>query len=300
MSVLIIGADGMIGFGLWSYFAHFTDRRVIGAVRSKRDIAAFGPFWQRGVIVTGEIADDRTLDALMANAEPDLVINAAGATLHAQSGNDPREAIAANALLPHRLHAAARRHGARFLHLSTDCVFDGARGGYGEGDAPNATSLYGLSKRLGEVTDADDAITLRCSPIGFELSSRRGLLAWFLSQTEGVRGFTGAYFTGITNLQLAKVIDSHFADPGLSGLFHVPGPRIAKHDLLRKCADVFARPIPITPDGSLVIDRSLAGSKLAAATGYLAPSWEEMLGNLADFARLYPPYNITARAGVAA
>ena len=294
MRILIVGADGMIGYGLWAYFHHLSGREVVGSIRTKRDLASFGTDWRSKVIVTGDIECDSTLEMLFSNAEPSLVINCAGATMHAEGGQDHLVALPANSILPHRLHKFARRHGARFIHLSTDCVYDGARGGYAENEPPNAKTVYGLSKALGEVTEAHDALTIRTSPIGYEVSSRRGLLAWFLEQRGTIKGFTNAYFTGLTNLQLAKIIDGVFADrPELHGLYHVTGPRISKFDLLVKCREAFEQSVEIDPDGALVLDRSLDGSRLTAETGYTSPGWDQMLAELADFARLYPAATVT-------
>ena len=299
--ILIVGADGMIGFGLYTYFSQLTDRDVYASIRSKRDLACFGENWRGQVLVSGSIDDDDKLDTIMANAEPDLVINCAGATMHADQGESPLVALPANSLLPHRLHAASRRVGARFLHLSTDCVFDGARGGYSESEAANAKTVYGLSKALGEVTAAEDAVTIRTSPIGYEISSQRGLLAWFLAQSGPIKGFTNAFFTGLTNLHLARTIDRYFVDdPAIHGLFHVTGPKISKFDLLVKCAEHFANPIDIAPDGQLVLDRSLDGEKMVSQLGYVRPSWDEMLADLADFARFYPNGTVTRGGTIAA
>ena len=294
MTIAIVGADGMIGYGLWSYFTRQTEHKVVALIRSKRDLDAFGPDWHGRVMVTGSLDEDAALDMLMANAEPDWVINCAGATMHADGGEDPLTALPANSLLPHRLHAAAVRHGARFLHLSTDCVFDGQRGDYRETDPVDAKSFYGLSKALGEVNDAPSAVTIRTSPIGFELCSRRGLLAWFLDQSGSIKGFTNAYFTGLTNLHLAETIDRHFLGrPDVHGLYHVTGPRISKYDLLKKLKRHFESAVAIEPHGELVLDRSLNGEKFAGDCGYQQPGWDEMLEKLAAFGSVYPETTVT-------
>lgn len=297
MTILIIGADGMIGFALYRYFELYSDCVVRGSIRSKRDLAAFGPGWQNRVFVTGSLDRDDAIRVLMENCEPSVVINCAGATAHVSEGEAPLVAIPANSLLPHRLHAAARAVGARFIHLSTDCVFDGARGNYFEADPVDAKTIYGLSKALGEVRGHADAVTIRTSPVGYELSSKRGLLAWFLSQTGDIRGFTNAYFSGLTNMQLAKVIERHFVgEPKRHGLYHVTGPRISKFDLVTKFKAQFQSPVEITPDGTLTLDRSLNGSRFRNETGEELPDWDQMIEELAAFGSAYPDTAVT-RAG---
>src|SRR3546814_10008065 len=107
---------------------------------------------------------------------------------------------------PHRLARLCGIAGARLVHISTDCVFDGARGDYCEEDAPNALDLYGTSKRWGEVIDQPHAITLRTSIIGHELTTAHSLLGWFLAPPGPVRGFSRAIFSGLTTVELARVI----------------------------------------------------------------------------------------------
>jgi dTDP-4-dehydrorhamnose reductase len=84
-------------------------------------------------------------------------------------------------LHPHLLARACAAHGSRLIHISTDCVFDGAKGSYQEDEPTNATDLYGRTKALGEVT-GPGCLTLRTSIIGRELSGASGLVEWFLSR----------------------------------------------------------------------------------------------------------------------
>ena len=80
----------------------------------------------------------------------------------------------------HRLARLCAVAGARLVHVSTDCVFSGARDAH-EADFADANDLYGRSKYLGEV-DYLNAVTLRTSIIGHELASAHGLVGWFPSQ----------------------------------------------------------------------------------------------------------------------
>jgi dTDP-4-dehydrorhamnose reductase len=54
----------------------------------------------------------------------------------------------------------ARRAGGMFVYVSTDYVFDGARGGYAASDAPNPKTAYGVSKTRGE-----DAVLAACPTV---------------------------------------------------------------------------------------------------------------------------------------
>ena len=92
----------------------------------------------------------------------------------------------------------------RLILFSTDCVFSGVRGNYSEKDSPDAEDIYGYSKLLGEVKNKH-SMTIRCSIIGHEIQSKNGLLEWFLSKKK-VSGFTRVIFTGLTTLELGKII----------------------------------------------------------------------------------------------
>jgi dTDP-4-dehydrorhamnose reductase len=171
----------------------------------------------------------------------------------------------------------------RFIHISTDCVFSGAKGGYLESDASDAKDLYGRSKYLGEV-DYPNAITLRTSIIGHELQSCHSLIDWFFSQQGQCRGFTRAVFSGVPTFVLAKIIrDVVIPRPKMHGLYHVAAAAISKYELLKLVAEVYGKEIIIQPDDSLVIDRSLNPARFTEATGFITPPWPEMIKTMFSY-----------------
>jgi dTDP-4-dehydrorhamnose reductase len=179
--------------------------------------------------------------------------------------------------LPHRMADLCTVSGARLVHVSTDCVFAGTKGGYLEGDAPDALDTYGKSKQLGEV-DYPHAITLRISTIGHELQTAYGLLEWFLSQKGSCKGFNRAVFSGFPNTVFAQIVrDVVIPRPDLHGLYHVGAQAIGKYDLLRLIAKVYGKQIDIIRDDHFVIDRSLNSERFYAATGYKAAAWPELI-----------------------
>ncbi len=288
MKVMVLGAGGMIGNAMFRVLSASSALEVVGTVRSTSD-ATFFPRNQRCRII-GEIdvAWPDGLAQVFGAERPGVVVNCIGLTKHVAGGNVPLSAIAMNALLPHRIATLCALFGARLIHISTDCVFSGEKGGYCETDMPDANDVYGRSKYLGEVV-AGNAITLRTSTIGHELGTRHGLLEWFLSQNR-CKGYTHAIFSGVPSVELARIVaDIVIPNPELSGLYHVAGPPIAKADLLRLVGDIYERDVPISLDDSLKIDRSLNAAKFEAATGYRAPPWSEMVRLMYnDFLKGYP------------
>ena len=275
--ILILGGYGMLGHRLWRRCRQdFDTWATVRRLRS--DIPAGG----RTVIAGVEASQPDTLRRAFAEADPQFVVNCIGVIKQREAAADPRESVQVNALFPHQVAALCRQRGAKLIHLSTDCVFSGRQGYRSEADTPNATDLYGRSKMLGEA-GYGDCLTIRTSMIGRELGTKYGLAEWFLSQAGSkVNGFTNAFFSGLTTGALAdaivKIIRAH---SDLNGVWHVAGPRISKYDLLCLLRDAFQTDTQIVPEPSLCIDRSLDGRRFERRTGWVSPSWRQMVADLA-------------------
>jgi dTDP-4-dehydrorhamnose reductase len=191
--------------------------------------------------------------------------------------------IRTNALLPHELSEICGRRGARLIHFSTDCIFSGQRGNYGEDDVADAMDIYGRTKFLGEVT-SPNAITLRTSIIGRELIHSQSLLEWFLAQNHRrIFGYRRALYSGVTTNRLADVVgDLIEKEPHLNGLYQVTGQTVSKFELLTLLREAYQLDVEILPDDQFVCDRSMRGDKFRAATGYLSPPWPELAAELAS------------------
>jgi dTDP-4-dehydrorhamnose reductase len=197
--------------------------------------------------------------------------------------NDPLSAIPINSILPHRLARLCSLVGARLVHLSTDCVFSGAKGMYSESDVPDAYDVYGRTKLLGEVSYAH-TITLRTSIIGHELKGSSSLIGWFLAQQGSVKGFSRAVFSGLPTVEIARIVNEHvLPDAGLHGLYHLSADPIDKYQLLQLVANVYGKETDIVEDQSLVIDRSLDSSRFRDATGFKPDSWPVLVRRMYDF-----------------
>lgn len=274
----------MLGNAVFRYFSTSEGFEVTGTLRSSRGLSHFDEVLRGQLLTQVDVENFDSLSAAFATAQPDVVINCIGLVKQLATANDPLQAIPINALLPHRLARLAAIAGARLIHLSTDCVFSGTRGGYQATDFPDADDLYGRSKLLGEVVDCPHAVTLRTSIIGHELDGNHGLVNWFLSQNGTVRGFTRAIFSGLPTVELARVMrDFVLPHPELQGLYQVASPAINKHDLLQLLKSAYQKDIEIAPDAKLVLDRSLDGTKFQQATGYVSPAWTELVAKMRQF-----------------
>ena len=277
MKVLVIGASGMIGSTVLRVLCESKDLAVSGTVRNASGKRFFTSAIASRLIEDVDVEHPDALLKVLDDVRPDVVINCAGLTKHKPEADDPLVSIPINTLMPHRLAGLCKLAGARLVHVSTDCVFSGEKGGYAEADFADARDVYGKSKVLGELV-YPHTITLRTSTIGHELQSKYGLLDWFLSQETRCNGYARAIFSGLPTVIFAQVIrDVVIPHNELSGLYHVAAKPINKFDLLKLIADVYGKSIDIVPDDKLVINRSLDAERFRAATGYVAPEWEEMI-----------------------
>lgn len=281
MKILILGISGMLGSSAFQVFARSDGFDVIGTARDK-SVTDFFAADLRGKIVTGvDVLQENAMSRIFEQVNPDLVINCVGLIKQLATANDPLVVLPINSMFPHQLAALCDQHSARLIHISTDCVFDGKKGGYLETDISNASDLYGKSKFIGELSDKPHAITLRTSIIGHELNSSNGLIEWFLSQTGSIRGFKRAIFSGLPTVELTRVIrDYVIPRPELSGLYHVSADPISKFDLLSLVAEIYGIDTKIIPDNEFVIDRSLNSELFQSVTGYRPPAWPELVRSM--------------------
>ncbi|MBI5890602.1 MAG: SDR family oxidoreductase [Nitrosomonadales bacterium] len=277
MKVLVLGASGMIGSTVLRVLSEKDDWQVFGTVRNGNARRFFPERIAGSLLDAVDVEYPDALVKVLDEIRPDVVINCAGLTKHKPKAEDPLVSIPINTLMPHRIAGLCKLIGARFVHVSTDCVFSGDKGGYAEDDFADARDVYGKSKALGEVA-YPHAITLRTSTIGHELQSKYGLLDWFLSQEGRCKGYNRAVFSGLPTVIFAQVIrDVVIPHNELSGLYHVAAKPINKFELLKLISKVYGKQIDIIPDSDLVIDRSLNADRFREATGYEAPDWEEMI-----------------------
>lgn len=137
--VWISGASGMLG----SHFRRLlTDRQIPFIANERKEM------------------DITNLDAIsdfIRIQQISHVINCAAYTHVDKAESEQKLAYLANAVGPHHLGIAGRRHGARVIHFSTDYVFDGKiRRPYAEDHFCTPVNSYGMSKLAGEIKLLDE------------------------------------------------------------------------------------------------------------------------------------------------
>lgn len=133
MRIAVIGANGQLG------------RDLIAAFSENGDTV------QELTHEEIEIADLDSTTRVLDERQPQLVVNTAAMHHVDNCENDPPKAFAVNALGARNLGIAAAKVDAALMHVSTDYVFDGAKGRpYVEEDAPRPLNVYGITKLAAE------------------------------------------------------------------------------------------------------------------------------------------------------
>src|SRR5579862_1296077 len=179
-----------------------------------------------------DITDNSQVESVLTPWDPEIVINAAAYNQVDVAESEPHASFEVNALAVRNLALACRQLDARFVHFSTDYVFDGTAGRpYTENDPTHPLGAYGVSKLAGE------------------LYAHAYLDAPLIVRTSGVFG-PGGLQTARGNFvevmmrlarsgQPIRVVEDHVASPtyapllaartldlvekGLTGMFHVGG-----------------------------------------------------------------------------
>ncbi|TLY34614.1 MAG: SDR family oxidoreductase [Nitrospirae bacterium] len=277
MRILILGGDGMLGHQLLKRLRHFHAVKVT----LRRDLSAYkdiGLFSEGNAYAGLDIRTGDEILGILTDCRPEVVVNCIGIVKQRPAAKESVPSLEVNALFPHRLALMCQAVPARLLQISTDCVFSGRKGYYKEEDIPDAEDLYGRTKFLGELHHPH-CLTLRTSIIGHELSHSTGLVEWLLSQKGGhCRGFTRAFFSGLTTAALADVLaDVIEKFPSMNGLYHVSSHPISKYELLQLINEIYHLGVTIEKDAEFICDRSLDSTLFRRTTGWKPPGWRDMI-----------------------
>ena len=286
MKILILGGSGMLGHRLWLNLNRHHETWV--TLRGDgSEIPNLTEFPRKYICPYVDARNFDEVTRALTSIQPGLVINCIGLIKQTNLSQDPIHSISLNALLPHQISLFCRTAGIRMIHISTDCVYSGRKGGYLETEQSDAEDLYGRTKFLGEV-HYSHSITLRTSIIGQELNTHHGLIEWFLAQNNNIRGFKKAIYSGLTTDELFRIILNYvIPHPELNGVYHVSSDPISKYSLLTLVRKSFHKQVEIMVDNEFQCDRSLDSSRFRQATGYIPPSWTDMIGELAAGSPFY-------------
>lgn len=266
MKVFVFGSNGMLGRYVYSYFK-LQNYAVIGLTRKDLDL----------VNASIKSIEDLLLSKGMTTG--DVVINCAG-LIKQRGATKDADFVGVNAIFPHKLNKVCIANGCQLIHVTTDCVYDGLRGGYNEYAIQDALDVYGFTKSIGEPSTAT---VIRTSIIGEELSNFSSLLEWVkANKGKEVRGYINHRWNGITCLQFAKICQIIIENNLYwEGVHHITSPyAVSKYELTKLISDVYDLNVSVVPfETDVRCDRTLT----SIYRQFPIPSLEEQLIELRGF-----------------
>ncbi len=282
MKILVLGATGMAGHMISLYFKECGHHVVSFSTT---------PFLHCENIV-GNAFDTELLKKVISEGKFDGIINCIG-ILNKNAEDNKALAVYLNSYLPHQLVDLTKETKTKVLHMSTDCVFSGRTGNYTEESFRDGETFYDRSKALGEISDSKN-LTFRNSIVGPDINEHGiGLFNWFMKQGCTINGYTGAMWTGVTTLTLAKAMEKALQE-NLSGLYNlVNNTSISKFDLLGLFNKFFRdNELIILPSDKLQVNKQLVRTR--EDFSFIVPSYEQMVSEMYDWViahkELYPHY----------
>lgn len=237
MRILVTGANGLLGVKI----VELATTQGFEVYRTDIDSPANTKSYVRL-----DLTDREAVLSSCRDLRPEAIINTAALTDVDFCEREKNAAIRVNADVAGYLAEAAKIVGAHMVQVSTDYVFDGEKGMYGEEDEPNPINNYGYSKLLGERKVASAAgswCVARTSVIfGWGRESRSNFATWVLGGLRAGKKLTvvtDQYASPTFNLNLAEML-LEMSKRKLQGIYHTVGrDRINRYDMAVKIAAVF-------------------------------------------------------------
>lgn len=266
--ILVIGIKGMAGHVIFNKFKDEYGFVAYGIARNIEPSENTFNLDVNNTDVLGQIITEHKFD---------VIVNCIG-ILNKDAEDNPDKAIWFNSFFPHYLEKITKNTATKVIHISTDCVFSGNKGNYTEEDFKDGVGFYAQSKALGEIVNDKD-LTIRTSIIGPELNENGiGLFHWFMSQPDDsqLKGYSQAFWSGITTIELAKVV-KWAIEENVVGLKQIaPHHKINKFDLLQLFNEIFREnKLTIIEDDHYKVDKSLLS--IVTKYTYNVPEYREML-----------------------
>jgi dTDP-4-dehydrorhamnose reductase len=259
-----------------------------------------------------DLTDASASRRLLLDLRPDTILHCAAATNVDWCEENAEETRAINVQASAVLAEIASALNAHLVYISTDSVFDGEKGDYGETDKPAPVNVYANSKLAGEWATWERnpaAMVARVSIYGWNAQDKQSLAEWVLRRLEEgiqVPGFTDIFFTPILVNDLVPILFA-MLQQGASGLYHVTGAeRISKFEFARKVAATFGfDPEQVTPcrvndvrlEARRPLDTSLNTGKIQGTLGRCMPDVDSGLRRFRELRDCQYPQQIKTLLG---
>jgi len=240
--ILVCGSNGLLGQRLALMLGGGTEYEVLNTSHHRSFVYDHRLFDYTQLDLTRK----SDVKSLISSFQPDVIMNAAGATNVDWCETHREEAWNVNVRGVEHLIEGARKVGARLIHVSTDYVFDGKSGSYAEEDKPNPINYYGKTKLAGEnavrISDIDHAIVRTVVVYGYGHQVKRNFALWVIDSLKAgtsIRCVDDQFSTPTYVGDLAAGI-LKIAELEKSGLFHIGGSeRISRYDFAMRIAEHF-------------------------------------------------------------
>lgn len=271
---LILGCNGMLGSTI-SLYLFKKGYNIEGFAKTKNTIIK---------TILGDAIDFDYLKKIIDKGNYDYVVNCIG-ILNKNAENNRLYAKKMNTDLPLYLKEITKNSKTKIIHISTDCVFDGKRGQYTESDIPNARTVYGKTKAEGEINDNKN-LTLRTSIVGPDIKENGiGLFNWFMKQKGSIDGYSNVIWTGVTTLELAKIIERiSFVEDACGLINMVNNETISKYELL-KLFKKYTNKKDVVLNENLKKIENKSLNRTNFNFDYVVPSYEIMIKELIKWIR---------------
>ena len=278
---IIIGSSGMLGHVLLKYLK-IKRLNVITIDRKNRYALKIKDRYVLKNFKNIEIYK------LIKKLKPTHIINCAGMINHRITKKNLNDVFFINSVFPASLSLLSNKLNYNFIHVSTDCVFNGQKGNYVESDLTDGSDFYAQSKIFGEYV-TERSTVIRSSIIGHELYRKLGLLEWSLKCDKQIKGFKNVYFSGLTTLELSKIIFNYVLkkDLFIGKSVHVSGSKISKFKLLNLINKIYKRKLEIESHFTKKIDKSLNSSFFRRNSGYKLKNWSRLISEMKNFNEKY-------------
>jgi len=273
VKALVLGASGFLG----SYAGFALNAAGWTVTGVSRKPLEFYPS-----VASIEGLDD--VPSLIRGGNWDVIINCVALANHEACEEKPEEARLLNVELPALWAAVAGESSARFVHFSTDAVFDGkSNEPYGEGDFASPPSVYGRTKLQGEqavLAANSEALVFRTNFFGWSQSGEKGILDFFARGIE-----TGTAMTGFSDYIVSSLYTGDLFDllveavrKEAAGLFHLTSSTpLSKYDFGIVVAQALEGDVSLVQQG-LLAEQSTLGNR-GHNLGLSVTKLHELLGH---------------------
>jgi len=274
--ILLFGSNGMLGHKILQNL--YSDFLTIGTIRKKNNSSLI----KYKLIKNIDIKNFKKIEKLIKDLKPNYVINCSGLIKQKLQKKKYTDLKIINYSFPLFLDKLSKTYQFKHIHFSTDCVFNGSKGNYTEKSIVNAKDSYGKYKAFAEKKIKNNTLIIRTSIIGHEINGGRlSLLEWFINTKKNVTGYSFAFFSGLTTLEISRVLNKIIKNNKFyRGIYNISSKKISKFHLLEKINKIYNLNKIISKDKKFKIDRSLNSLKFKNKFKINVSSWDKQISDM--------------------